>query len=1053
MNISHSNSNPLTTGAVRFLRAAPRLVRTAVVFAAAACVPALETASGQCVRPMQILADHKVSADNPTTQIVSQNREPLNVKSFRVLLSDRDGFFDAAEPWGTMTVGQRRRQILLEVLEDLWWTLPQMQRPELDSQRVIIDLIAVQGENAVVGGWSEPLFLVNPELKTMVADPAAHQLITTGVDPLQDLGTSPGFHGRITLNTRVPFGLNTATSESDKVSLYGVILHEVLHLLGVASLIGQKCAEGGSLYLEKIISRWDGLMMLRSFERLAAVTCDEIRVTMPSDARGPSGVMFNDVKLVRGLLPVAYDSMGTGCIMDLSHFASSDDSMPAVMMPSIRPGQAVRGLTAFDASALMLLGYTVSGYYGTPGSGRFYPLAPFRTAQVRLTRRDTITIPFGGAVKVPLSVFAGASAEQDTLRCLAAERSDIALEFNSSNDTITILGTGNPLEGGWLAQTWSRADIVAGTQRIRVLYEDSRPLEYVPCPPNQLCNGGFEVVSRLGSTGRPDYVCGISSTMAYWRMDNESVDAYIVSPVRLLKIADTEDRYTANYSIPGGDGYLSPVRPFPRGTIHGEDNRVYIGMINSPNPGGTWDFQEGVSQDISIESNEGGSWYLLECWSYAPERFSPYLLNAALRLIITDTSECGWDTCTPSPQAILDTVIVLPEANQWVQLRSVPVFLPTGRHRVRVTSTGCFSAIPDLYRKGLTVYLYADDMKLISADGLWHSYADPMTPCFDEPFTIQSRFSKGIDTPAVLRTKVLARTPGVEILNNEASANGLTEVGLLLTHELTVSSGNNVPGIASVDIERTAVFKDREIRDTVRLRIAMGAGVVALSELAVKRMIASIEGSVTITNLTSSPSTFTGSVLWKNGASARGPQGFYIEPGTLDVTNRETGMKLSDDARAADRMTYVPFIINISANASSELLIRGSYPFPDSLDDEQYLRIVIDGTGSQCQAVAGARLLSDDTVNPASPDIRVYPQPSQDVVHVEVQAMDKGLRAVIMYDYFGRRITEPATLSDLVFRKYSFSGSMDVANLSTGVYYLFMQGEANSYRTKIIVAR
>lgn len=995
----------------------------------------------QCCRPMLVSREGSLNSNSEQSMLVHvQDREAVDVLTFRALLSDIDGFFDSKDSWGSITVGERRRQVLMEVLDDLWYTLPQMEHVDTLKHRVTIDFVALRSDVNDGAAWAEPLFIVNPNIAASVIDAAAHTLITTGENPLDDMKHSPGYHGRITLNTAYEYDLRRDECAAGKVSLYGVILHEVLHILGVASLIGQRCYEAGQSYQTNVVSRWDAMLNDGLGTPLIKFQCDGITVDVPSNLRGACGVRLNDTTQVHALIPQQYSPSDQGCLQDLSHFHDAWSSDSTIMRTHFVGGSVVNNLSMHDATALDMLGYEMSYVYGNFFRQPWHYVAYFDRAYAPISKRDTLSVRYGQITTMAKRDLQLNDTNTHTLRCIVSETPGLKV-ISTGTDSITLTAEGDPHQSAWLSQTWESHDMLGSTQRVLVRYIDSVPDEEQPCPPNTICNGDFESQSRPGSIEIEPYYCGSRTVLTHWRIDSGSVDAFVSG--NMQRTVDSADSYYWSYHFPD---HRAGRFPISRGTLDGVVNNGYIGMIEDsmriPFHGMTR-IEEGIAQNIVVDDERGGSWSRLDCWGYARSTIGhSFSSGAALRLIITDTSLCGDESCSRSPKALLDTVMIIHTPNAWVPLRTKSVYLPNGPHRVRITSTRCFRPVPD-YGQGLEGYVLADDFRLVQARGTWTSCIDPEVVCNGQPFKLISRFETGLDTPVSVRSRIIEHPPGVRIdaADFSATKSVLDTSEIVLRHRAVLESTNYQ--VAHIVVERSAIYDAYQIVDTIQIPISAEVGVVALSDLQTKRTMGEITGSVLVTNLIGSRLTATGAILWKNGAQA---------PGSIILVDESTGDVISSSARSSDRTTYAPFIIHLDGFESKTLTIAASHEQIDSISDEQVLRVIMDAVGTACQSVVYSSLVDDDTVVPGQMFARVYPQPAGGFVRIEIHAPETRISGLSIYNNLAQLEFSLANPDDLLIRRQSMSFSVDTSELHAGVYYAVVSGQDSTYRVQFVVA-
>lgn len=280
--------------------------------------------------------------DPPRNVIDHGQRQVISYRTFRFFVQDQAGFFSDKAPvydpetLQTIFLGNARREQVRSVLADMWHTLQPVVPHDTAFLDIELVIATIPGENAA--GWAEPVNLINTADRATVVEPAAISVIRTGLDPRRFIRQWASYHGRITLNTVYQFDFHRMQCAADKVSLYGIVLHELMHILGVYSLIGSECLPGGS-HTVTPISRLDAMLLLNSDGRLPYVGCDGTVINIGDRLRGSCELIYDAEQKAYGVEPV--ETAPKGCPSDMSHLYRVKPNSADVMRSSFMRGEAI----------------------------------------------------------------------------------------------------------------------------------------------------------------------------------------------------------------------------------------------------------------------------------------------------------------------------------------------------------------------------------------------------------------------------------------------------------------------------------------------------------------------------------------------------------------------------------------------------------------------------------------------------------------------------------------------------------------------------------------
>ncbi len=287
---------------------------------------------------------------------------------FEVQFVDEAGLFSA--PGG---IGDARCAVVCAVLSDLSQLFD---RPaNAGAARIRVEAYVDPTDNAAA--FASAVYRVDGASNTGLLDGALWQAINALGDPYAGWSSTPDHHARIVINFAHAFNLDPDALSFTDVDLYSVVLHEMLHALGLASFIG---ADGNSVLAgTNWFTRYDSFLQLNSSAGLTPLVaqnngCYELNPA-PYDrallqtpcSQSNTPVVFAGVNLFNAAVytPQPWRAGGS-----LSHFDENcaADGMGRVLHHEIRPGEIKRLPHADEVAALCDLGYALSGVYGTPGN-------------------------------------------------------------------------------------------------------------------------------------------------------------------------------------------------------------------------------------------------------------------------------------------------------------------------------------------------------------------------------------------------------------------------------------------------------------------------------------------------------------------------------------------------------------------------------------------------------------------------------------------------------------------------------------------------------------
>ncbi len=291
---------------------------------------------------------------------------------FEVQFVDEVGLFSA--PGG---LGEARCAVVCAVLSDL----SQLFARPANAGAALIRVEAYADPSDAAAAFASAVYRVDGASSSGLLDGALWQAINATGDPYAGWSDAPDHHARIVINFAHAFNLDPDAVGFTDVDLYSVVLHEMLHALGLASFLG---ADGNSVLAETTwFTRYDSFLQVNTNAGLRPLVvqnkaCYEL---MPSSydrvllqtpcSQSSMPVVFAGASLQNAAVytPQPWRAGGS-----LSHFDEdcAADGIGRVLHHEIRPGEVKRLPHADEVDALCDLGYAVSGVYGaTVNATRF----------------------------------------------------------------------------------------------------------------------------------------------------------------------------------------------------------------------------------------------------------------------------------------------------------------------------------------------------------------------------------------------------------------------------------------------------------------------------------------------------------------------------------------------------------------------------------------------------------------------------------------------------------------------------------------------------------
>lgn len=704
------------------------------------------------------------------------------------------------------------------------------------------------------------------------------------------------------------------------------------------------------------------------------------------------------------------------------------------------------------------LGYNIAERYGRANTPNL-PVTLNRLIHIDRSHRppvntlDIVRVPIGGTRTFSVwDLQSNDHGPNQKMACLVSTTRNMNIE-RPNEDSIVITVSASNSEGKVAAsQTWHSDSGQSGTQWLIVEVTDTLMMATEQCPPNQLCNGDFENMSRAGSAESED--CSGYSIAEYWQRDYASFDVYTRNPQKGLV------REVWDIDNPGYFDFMFPRLYSNYGVLNCPESRHasvkqnngYVGMLafKTHHSDSIYGYEEGLSQDITIDKQ--AQVFVFEVWAYVPRR-DPifYARTAAIRLMISDTTVCAWKECNKMAGAYLDTIIVLSDHDAWLPIRTAPFMLIPGSYRVRLSATRCFNPEPD-YGQGIDNYLFADDVALLSIGGVLEQHQIPLNPCPGDQVMLGIHYRFGAAVPVSVSARVISYSNGIKPLGSDVVAK---------PHNHSISTDLWIPFQLSsiVGAEHTIAIEVRRhiggsiITDTLHYTIHPQAATLrtsvqgftshdgkATATIRIGRIDSAGTGRSGHTDVTSANMT----IVWQCGA---------MRPATVTaktLSGASIGIGTPSVALGSVR---VPMSVLIPSSGSEEITLHMAAHDQDSLVLPQELTVYVQGIGPTCETSARAVISRSHSWWPATGRARIYPHPANEYVIVELPKEHYKGTLLTVYDLLGRAVRTLEWEPPIGTQPTALEVRIDVSELTSGLYLINASGNDSAYRQPFLISR
>lgn len=531
------------------------------------------------------------------------------------------GFFDRA-------LGPQRRAVVIQVLTDL---------SRLFARPAGADLIPIEARsfadpNSTIGALASAVYKAFPIAVSGMVDGALWHTLVTGADPYIGFSDAPGYYAFIDINFAQQFNLDPDAMDFSGVDLYSVVLHEMLHALGIGSFIDAGGVSRTNNQALGYYQRYDTFLYAADPNDTVPLLrreggCYDIRFHpalgpqhLTRDCAAESGsVIFKTPELA---LPVyAPRTFEPGA--SLSHLNQNCAlGSDYVIHASIATGQAKRTPHPDEITLLCALGYRTNGLYGYPEHpARFREYDPCGSSPVAGVN-DTLalTIESGGEVRVTLADLIANDLNATAAVCFEVIGGARVAQLSHTSlidpgDTLRV--TPNPVHRGEIIMRYLPVN-AADTGNITYVFIKTERLPVPACIPdgcNYVCNGGFEIATKSGHIPDCSDCCKNSPFVQSWWSTSSDIYRRSSDP--------------SIFSVPGAE---FPWFKFSWDQ-HAPDtwdrdilNTHYAGFWTVRNSGRDQFGGEDLFQELAAPLLPDGSLYVMELYVYPViQSYSPFL--------------------------------------------------------------------------------------------------------------------------------------------------------------------------------------------------------------------------------------------------------------------------------------------------------------------------------------------------------------------------------------------------------------------------------------------
>ncbi|MBL4707898.1 MAG: DUF11 domain-containing protein, partial [Flavobacteriales bacterium] len=466
------------------------------------------------------------------------------------------GFDDATAGTFFPTLGQDRREVLIQVFEDISALLVSNSLPSglPDPYVNLGTTVEIRISTNVYNGNPMPASALGVAGSYYLDYPgmgigygAVWKTITTGVDAYYGMATNPMFHGILAINLNHNWYLDLSSSSSITPSqhdLYRVVMHEAMHMLGIASAID---ANGTSILANGNYFPYDEFLTSNGVPLITSTSnCYDTQFTgsISNLTGGCSTVQFTGNGINNNNHDLHTPSVWAGG-SSLSHFNCVNTVGPCTMsgngyiMNYCTAAGAVQRIPHIsEVETLCDLGYNIQGNYGngdytastTNGSPYQNSCSNTAVAGVNDYSDFVSNMPYtapifevvsdpGNTISIDGSDILGNDfGNPDIISCIEIITPGGNLTSSTVPVTFSDFITYDPINfwSGMAILKYKPYNSVTNTYgNVTYIYINVIGGTPPPCPPNScniVCNGDFEIYGCQGCmSGQPiELLAGIS---------------------------------------------------------------------------------------------------------------------------------------------------------------------------------------------------------------------------------------------------------------------------------------------------------------------------------------------------------------------------------------------------------------------------------------------------------------------------------------------------------------------------------------------------------------
>lgn len=930
-----------------------------------------------------------------------QARQTIIAGGFQLDIIDDVGYF------AETGVGATRLQTVRQVFEDMSWLVNIVGQPKPVASIVFR---TVKDNSQQWAGFAQPRYAYDPSQPLDIIDAALQRRIQTKTADL--IGPNGGIapDATITLNTAYNFDEREELCAPDKVSLYGVVLHELLHAMGVASVLGEQCKPWANA--KAPFSRWDMCLGWRD-SPIIQTNCN---ATFVANEYEPSVCSSGTMPYIQGPLKRVNININNtnACTGSLSHIDSECAETDDIMQPAIDRGNVVLYPSENDLELLRALGYVFSSSYGVPQSVHRKEVLQGRVRRPTGGSDSLGEIGAGKTRVLPYSTLISNDANTTTLSCVRmhAPAHTATLQVDQQQQQLTLTASSTATGKLLISYIPENEGLKGGRTWCVITIRDSLFGNPEDCPPNEICNGDFETRTRGGEI---DSVCNQYTQLKAWKSYSWTPD--------IIERDSRVDLSRQDWSL-----YHFPNNSRPDSRNQGSTS--YVGIFTNEKFNYDRDsLSEGLQQKIIFV--DLGKRYALSCWIQTSDRFE----RPGILLQLVKDSLCIIDHCNSEVGIFFSEEFILNKQFGWERIQTTFVQISDLIVWAKFLGGSC---------KSESGYLFIDDIHLIPSTGYWEVSTKLSTPCVGEICAIAVDWEQGEDVVDSITVEVL---PGysdiVEIVRGRTSSlatfdsNGVAHVPAILVRVTEAGSDEKITLKCSSWKNGSAITTEK----TVVLRATQASYTLEMS--GVKNTASGARVLLKIRNHSATAQPFSAAVI------TDAPRALLAQDTTTISSSNST---FTISSIRADRVSKYELISGVLRGLQDSVVtVELFFPNLTPPSNTQPASIqIITSEADGCQQQLQTKITEDGVYYTGKEGrVALYPQPAQDILNVHLPLATDLWTSIQITDICGRVVlTYPL---QVVTTFETAIVPVNISELVSGTYTLTVVSTTTVLRTTFMV--